>query len=101
MKTLSAAAMTIGALVSGSGAFAADMPIKAPTAAALAYGWTGFYLGGGFGYGKFNLDTSLTENGVLRSDNQTWAGRGWFATVTGGYDQQFSDRIVAGVFADA
>jgi outer membrane immunogenic protein len=101
MKTLSAAAMTIGALVSGSGAFAADMPIKAPTAAALVYGWTGFYLGGGFGYGMFNLDTSLTQNGTLQSDNQTWAGRGWFATVTGGYDQQFSDRIVAGVFADA
>jgi len=100
MKTLSATAVTIVASVFGSGALAADMPIKAPPPAPV-YGWTGFYLGGGFGYGMFNLNTSLSQNGGLRSDNQTWGGRGWFATVTGGYDHQFSDRIVAGVFADA
>jgi len=100
MKTLSATVVSIAALVSGGSALAADMPIKAPPAAPV-YGWTGFYLGGGFGYGMFNLKTSLSDTGVLRSDNQTWGGRGWFATVTGGYDHQFSDRIVAGVFADA
>jgi outer membrane immunogenic protein len=101
MKTLSATAVSILALLAGASAFAADMPLKAPPVAAPAYGWTGFYLGGGFGYGMFNLKTSLSDAGVLESDNQTWAGRGWFATITGGYDHQFSDRIVGGMFADA
>jgi outer membrane immunogenic protein len=102
MNQLSATVASLIALTSGSSALAADMPVKAPPAAAVAvYNWTGFYVGGGFGYGMFNLDSSLASNGVTRSLDQTSAGRGWFATVAGGYDHQFSNRIVAGVFADA
>ncbi|MBX9776940.1 MAG: outer membrane beta-barrel protein [Xanthobacteraceae bacterium] len=101
MKNLSATTAALIALASGSSALAADMPVKAPPAAAIAvYNWTGVYVGGGFGYGMFNLDSSLTNNGVQESIDQTSAGRGWFATVVGGYDHQVNNRIVAGVFAD-
>jgi outer membrane immunogenic protein len=82
---------------------AADLPAKAPVYKAppvAVYNWTGFYVAGGFGYGMFNLDSSLTRNGTLESDNVTNAGRGLFGTVGLGFDYQFSNRIVAGVFAD-
>ena len=54
-----------------------------------AYNWTGFYIGAGGGYGMFNLDSSLTQSGALRSDNQALGGRGWFGT---GFDYQFAGR---------
>ncbi len=69
-------------------------------AAPVAYNWTGFYIGAGGGYGMFNLDSSITQNGNLRSANQTLGGRGWFGTVGGGFDYQFSGPFVAGLFAD-
>ncbi|HET8544877.1 MAG TPA: hypothetical protein VFL68_10250 [Pseudolabrys sp.] len=89
--------------VMGGAVSAADLPAKAPiykAPPAVIYNWTGFYVAGGFGYGMFNLDSSLTNNGVLVSDNVTNAGRGLFGTVGLGFDYQFSDRIVGGVFAD-
>src|SRR5690348_9316578 len=48
----------------------------------------------------FNLDSSLTNLGVVESQNVTNAGRGFFGTAGVGFDYQFSGRIVAGVFAD-
>ena len=81
-------------------AYAADMPVKAVPRAAPLYNWTGLYLGAGGGYGMFNLDSSVTDNGNLVSDHQTLGGRGWFGTVAAGFDYQFSDRWVAGVFGD-
>jgi outer membrane immunogenic protein len=82
---------------------AADLPAKAPVYKAppvALYNWTGFYVAGGFGYGMFNLDSSLTVNGNLESDNIRNGGRGLFGTVGVGFDYQFTNRIVAGVFAD-
>ena len=79
------------------------MPVKAPVYKApppVIYNWTGFYVGAGFGYGMFNLDSSLTYNGTPESDNVTSAGRGLFGTLGVGYDYQFTSRIVAGVFTD-
>jgi len=79
------------------------MPTKAPVMKApppVIYNWTGFYVAGGFGYGMFNLDSSLRVDGALQSDNVTSAGRGLFGTVGAGFDYQFTDRIVAGVFGD-
>jgi outer membrane immunogenic protein len=65
-------------------------------------GWSGFYLNAGGGYGMFNADTTwLTATGApFLPNEQTQGGRGWFGTLGGGYDHQFTDRIVAGVFAD-
>ena len=89
--------------VTAGAASAADLPTKAPVYKAPApviYNWTGVYVSGGFGYGMFNLDSSLTVGGNLESDNVTSGGRGLLGTVGVGFDYQFSNRIVAGVFAD-
>jgi len=93
------------AFTHGSPAGAADVPrpvLKAPPAASPTYSWTGLYVGGGLGYGMFNLDTTWAP-GALPFDlavNQTQGGRGWLGTVTVGGDYQFNDRLVVGVFAD-
>jgi outer membrane immunogenic protein len=102
--------VAITALI-GTPALAADMAVKAPppaVAPAPIYNWTGFYLGGGLGYGMWNanefateIPSSLSGFAGVASQNQTWGGRGWFGTVVGGFDYQFNDRFVAGVFADA
>jgi outer membrane immunogenic protein len=84
----------------GREALAASAMAYAPPTAPAVYNWTGFYVGAGGGYGMFNLDSSLTQNGTLRSNNQTAGGRGWFGTVGGGFDYQFGSRFVAGIFAD-
>ena len=97
------AATALSIVVAGGAASAADLPRKAPVLKApqaVLYNWTGVYVSGGFGYGMFNLDSSLTEGGILRSDNVTSAGRGFFGTVGGGFDYQFGNRFVAGLFAD-
>jgi outer membrane immunogenic protein len=83
----------------GGTAYAARPILKAPPA---VYNWTGFYVGGGFGYGMFNLDTQWTGvfDPFTMPLTQKQGGRGWLGTATVGGDFQFSDRIVAGVFAD-
>jgi opacity protein-like surface antigen len=102
MRNMSFKAIALMVLAAGPG-MAADMAVKAPVykaAPASVTSWTGFYVGGGGGYGMFNLDTSITQNGNLVSDNQSFGGRGLFGTVVAGFDYQFSDRWVAGVFTD-
>jgi outer membrane immunogenic protein len=47
-KIAFAAALLIGA---NGASLAADLPVKAPVAAAPAYNWTGWYVGGNIGYG--------------------------------------------------
>ena len=99
---LTTTALSIAVL--GGGASAADLPAKAPVykaPPAVIYNWTGLYVGAGFGYGMFNLDSTVTDTaGGLLSDNITNAGRGLFGTVGAGFDYQFASRIVGGVFAD-
>jgi outer membrane immunogenic protein len=97
-----AAVIALASLASGA-AQAADLPAKAPiykAPPAAIYNWTGFYVGGGLGYGMFNLDSSLTVITTVESVNVTNAGRGLFGTVGLGFDYQFGGRFVAGVFAD-
>jgi outer membrane immunogenic protein len=90
-------------------ALAADMAAKAPVRAApVAYApsWTGCYVGGGGGYGLFNQDSTEFANRPLRtqiSQTSTEGGRGWFGTVQGGCDYQFSVgsfNLVVGSFGD-
>ena len=99
-------ALVAVAAATGS-ASAADIPMKAPAPAynpPPVYNWTGFYLFGGFGYGLWEADTTtvipLTGVCVLCIE-QRQGGRGWYGTVGGGYDWQFSGRWVAGILADA
>ena len=52
-KTLQRA-FALGLLAGASTAHAADMPLKAPALQSV-YDWTGFYVGGHFGYGGGSL----------------------------------------------
>jgi outer membrane immunogenic protein len=93
-------------LAAATNAFAADMPTKMPaTAAPMAAGipWTGFYVNGGVGYGIWAADeTALNPARVCTTcATQVQGGKGWLGTIGAGYDYQFTDRIVAGVFGDA
>jgi outer membrane immunogenic protein len=93
----------LAVLLTASGAtFAADMPIKARPVVPVV-SWTGFYVNGGLGYALWAADTKtvnpVTAACVLCVD-QTQGGKGWFGTIGVGYDHQFNNWIVGGVFAD-
>jgi outer membrane immunogenic protein len=78
-------------------ALAADLPARFPAAVPASYtpvtNWTGVYVGAGFGYGLFDVESTSAAGSV------TTGGRGWLATVQLGYDAQFGNWV-AGVFAD-
>jgi outer membrane immunogenic protein len=97
-----AGAVAFLAAVSLNVARAADMPVKAPPPApAPVASWTGFYLGGGYGYGLWDAKTeTIFAGGACAPCEQNAGGRGWLGVVTAGYDYQFNDKIVAGVLAD-
>jgi outer membrane immunogenic protein len=65
--------------------------------------WTGFYANGGVGYGLWEADTT-TVNPVTGTcivcATQNQGGRGWLGEIGLGYDYQFSNKIVGGVFFD-
>jgi outer membrane immunogenic protein len=93
-------------LLAAQGAFAADLPTKAPvTKAPMAAGvpWTGFYVNGGIGYGMWAADTTtVLASGACRvCFTEVQGGKGWLGTIGAGYDYQFTNRIVAGLFGDA
>src|SRR5437879_1105920 len=99
MKKL-ALAVVAAAAFTGS-AVAADMPArtysKAPPPAPIAVAnWTGCYVGGGGGYGLWNQENTLFVDPPLvavrtpASATATAGGRGYFGTVQGGCDYQFS-----------
>jgi high affinity Mn2+ porin len=76
----------------------ASMPIKAPVRAAI-YNWTGFYVGGNFGYGGGNIGSntnSLPLEGILLPQSST----GLIAGFQAGYNRQLANRVVLGVEAD-
>jgi outer membrane immunogenic protein len=104
MKKLFLATIAAFALTAAGTAGAADMarPVYKAAPPPPVYSWTGFYVGAGYGYGMYNADHEqfLTATGALLTTNVTAGGRGWFGTVLVGGDYQFSERIVAGVFAD-
>ena len=82
-----------------SAAIAADMPLKAPPAAAV-YSWTGFYLGGhvGYGGGSFGPGTNpLPEQGAFFPHSVTGLIGGYQA----GYNKQLPNHVVLGIEADA
>jgi len=109
-------ALTAVAAFSGS-ALAADLApapayTKAPVMPAPAYNWTGFYVFGGAGGGVWDADTTVVNTGggvfgpTFGTPGQTVTlsqragGDGWFGTVGAGYDWQFNQTWVAGIFAD-
>ena len=78
---------------------AADLPLKA-RAAKTVYEWTGFYVGGHFGYGdaSFGPGTNpLPEQGVVLPHSATGLSGGYQL----GYNRQLANRVVLGIEADA
>ena len=76
----------------------AGLPVKAPARSAI-YGWTGFYLGGHFGYGGGSIgpDTNpLPLQGVFFPHSVTGLIGGYQA----GYIGQLANNVVLGVEAD-
>jgi outer membrane immunogenic protein len=95
-------ALTAVAALTGS-ANAADLSPRAYTKAPPplpVLSWTGFYIFGGAGGGIWDADSHLNRNGVVGTIDQRVGGDGWFGTVGAGYDWQFNNSWVAGVFAD-
>jgi len=97
--TRALAAAGLGMIVLACPATAADMALKAPAYKAV-YDWTGFYLGGHFGYGGGSLGPGtnpLPELGVFFPHSVTGLIGGYQA----GYNRQLSNHVVLGVQADA
>jgi outer membrane immunogenic protein len=99
------AALALVVLRAGTAA-AADLPpaYKAPVALTSApiNSWTGLYVGLGYGYGMWNAGTTAIDAATTAplTTDFTNGGRGWLGMVTVGYDYQFGEHIVAGVFGE-
>jgi high affinity Mn2+ porin len=91
--------VALGLLAGAGTAHAADMPLKAPVLKSV-YDWTGFYVGGHFGYGGGSLGPGtnpLPEEGVLFPHSVTGLIGGWQV----GANRQLANRIVLSVEADS
>lgn len=89
----------LGMLAVEHPATAADLPLKAPALRAV-YDWTGFYVGGHFGYGdaSFGPGTNpLPLQGVFLPHSPT----GLIGGFQMGYNRQLSSHLVLGVEGDA
>ena len=90
-------------LATCSAATAADLPANFPVKApirSVIYDWTGFYVGGHFGYGdaSFGPDTNpFPLQGALLPHSPT----GLIGGFQMGYNRQLTNRVVLGVEADA
>jgi high affinity Mn2+ porin len=86
-------------LATASRAFAADaaMPVKAPPIA-YAYDWTGFYIGGHFGWGVSTqpMNLSMAPGDAL---SEPYRASGMLGGLQAGYNYQLPNRVVLGVEA--
>jgi outer membrane immunogenic protein len=65
--------------------------------------WTGFYIFGGAGGGVWDANTGVNRTATgacVLCMNNTQGGDGYFGTAGAGYDWQFSQRWVFGIFGD-
>ena len=62
--TCAFAGVGLGMLTLANAADAADLPLKAPAASDAVFCWTGFYIGGHFGYAAGRTDWSATDAGA-------------------------------------
>jgi len=93
------AGIGLGMLALADPALAADLPVKAPAMRAV-YDWTGFYVGGHFGYGggSFGPGTNpLPEEGAFLPHSVT----GLIGGYQMGYNRELANRVVLGVEADS
>jgi high affinity Mn2+ porin len=93
-----AAALGVVVLALAHPAAAADLPLKAPALKSV-YDWTGFYVGGHFGYGgaSFGSDTNpLPLQGVFFPHSPT----GLIGGFQVGYNRELANHVVLGAEAD-
>jgi len=88
----------------GSTAHAADLTYEEQVVIvdAPAFNWTGFYAGVHAGYGWADVKNPLVDNGIYGDAfNGGDKPDGFFGGAQIGYNQQFSNRVVLGIEADA
>jgi len=93
------AGIGFGMLTLAAPAIAADLPMKVPAAKAV-YDWTGFYVGGHFGYGGGSLGANtnaLPLDGVFLPHSVT----GLLGGYQMGYNRELAGRVVLGIEADS
>ncbi len=86
-------------LLLASPALAADLPLKAP-ALKTAYDWSGFYVGGHFGYGGASFGAG-TNPLPLQGELLPYSSTGLIAGYQVGYAREFANHVVLGFEADA
>jgi outer membrane immunogenic protein len=99
LRKCSIGIVAVGVSMFASSAPRADgMPSGSPC---CAPSWTGFYLGGGVGYGSFVMSdkTYTTATGIQDRPWVDFGGHGWLGTVTAGYDHQIGPAVL-GAFVD-
>jgi high affinity Mn2+ porin len=93
----------LGAFALDGAAHAADVPLSIPVKAPRLqpiYDWSGFYVGGHFGYGDGSLGPGTNTRpaqGVAFPSTPT----GLLGGFQGGYNKQFGNHVVLGIEADA
>ncbi|WP_297295149.1 outer membrane protein [uncultured Methylovirgula sp.] len=100
--TYRAAGLGFGFALIATTALAADLP-SAKASPVPAFGWTGFHVDVGSGYGEWAANTTTrvpASTGCALCLDQVQGGRGFFGRVGAGFDYQFARQFVAGAFAD-
>lgn len=102
----------LGMLALVKAAAAADLPLKALLTADAVFSWTGFYIGGHFGYAAGRADWSTTDAGTaapvlsgsfdLFNEYDAFKGTGsYFFGLQAGYNYVLPSRWLIGFEADA
>jgi len=104
MRRLQSALLAAVAVIGfASLASAADMPVKGPVAAPVAYNWTGFYVGGNVGWVSQRDSGDSTFNdpgpGVFTTQSNSVTGSSAIGGLQAGYNWQIN-RWVLGIEGD-
>jgi len=110
--TCALAGVSLGLLTFAGAADAADLPLKAPKASDAVFSWTGFYIGGHFGYAAGRTDWSATDAGAaapvlagstnLFNTYDAFKGTGsYLFGMQAGYNYVLPSRWLIGFEADA
>ncbi|KAB2917803.1 MAG: porin family protein [Hyphomicrobiaceae bacterium] len=105
LKQIAATTVVGLAVVAGGPALADGMPrgsLKdAPVCCAMP-SWSGFYIGAGIGYGHLVTENNYYEPSATISSS-SWKGEGGaggLGSVVLGFDRQFREKYVAGLFVE-
>jgi outer membrane immunogenic protein len=101
MKRILLSTASLGVLALASPALAADLPLKAPSATASVYDWSGVYVGafGGGGYGNHNVNNATGSAVPFADFSANYSSTGGIGGGDIGYQWQ-SGSLVVGVEGD-